>query len=126
MGRIRLLLSALFGIALFQGGAASAQGLPGGASALNETHGDWSLACATSEAATRCAISQTLLDGPNRQRVLALDLQPGENGMAGTLLLPFGLALSHGASLAIDEAAPMPPLPVATCLPQGCIAPLVL
>ena len=128
MGRGARLLSAILGIALFQGGAAplKAQGLPGGASTLNEIHGDWSLACAVSEAAPRCAISQTLVSEQNRQRVLGIELQATGSAVSGALLLPFGLDLSRGARLSIDAADPLPPLSIATCLPAGCIAPVAL
>lgn len=115
-------------LALIMGGAglSHAQGLPGGASSLNETHGDWTVACVTVESAARCAITQTQVSGENRQRVLAVELAAAEGGNAatGALVLPFGLKLDDGVTLAIDDAAPGAPLRFSTCLPAGCLVPL--
>lgn len=123
-----MLFSATLGITLSLGGVVptGAQALPSGASALNETHGDWRLSCMVTAEAPRCAISQTLVSEENRQRVLAIELQSAESVVDGVLILPFGLDLSRGAILAIDEAVPLAPLSISTCLPAGCIAPLTL
>ncbi len=104
----------------------AAQGLPGGATSLNETHGDWTVTCMTAEGAVHCVLSQTLVRGENRQRVLAIELTAADNGQAagGTLVLPFGLKLDQGAVLSIDEASFLPPLSFSTCLPAGCLIPL--
>lgn len=114
--------------ALFLGGGATAnaQGLPGGASSLNETHGDWRVACTAPEGTVRCAISQTQVQGENRQRVLAIELTATEGGNAahGTLVLPFGLNLDQGAVLSIDEGEFLPPLRFSTCIPAGCLVPM--
>ena len=51
----------IFGLALLMDGASFsvAQGLPVGASALNETHGDWRVPCQVADQTVRCAITQT-------------------------------------------------------------------
>lgn len=120
--------SLIFGVALLMGGAgtAVAQGLPGGASSLNETHGDWTVACTTPEGNVRCAVSQVQVNSENRQRVLTVELTATEAGNAasGTLVIPFGLALESGVVLSIDEGAAMPALRFSTCLPAGCLIPL--
>ncbi|RDE07922.1 hypothetical protein DVH29_14045 [Pelagibacterium lacus] len=87
--------------------AAAAKGLPGGASSLNEAHGDWSVACAAREGSVQCAISQSQVSGQNGQRVLTIELRAAEGGEAinGVLILPFGLRLDEGVTLAIDESA---------------------
>lgn len=108
--------------------AAQSGGLPGGASSLNETHGDWTVICAVVEAETRCLVSQNQTDGQSGQRVLTLELVPAADGGAeGVLVLPFGLALAAGAGLAVDEK-PLAEaaLPFSTCLPIGCLVPLDL
>lgn len=114
--------------ALFLGGgtAALAQGLPGGATSLNETHGDWRVTCATQENVVRCAVSQVQVNNQNRQRVLSVELTAAEGGSSaeGTLVLPFGLALDQGVVLSIDEGEFQPPLRFSTCLPAGCLVPL--
>jgi len=100
--------------------------LPGGATSLNETHGDWRVTCATQENIVRCAVSQVQTNSQNRQRVLSVELTATESGNAasGTLILPFGLALDQGAVLSIDEGELLPPLRFSTCLPAGCLVPL--
>jgi invasion protein IalB len=105
---------------------ASAQGLPGGASSLNESHGDWIVGCSAPEGVARCAISQSQVGGTNRQRVLAIELTASKGGSAasGILVLPFGLRLASGVTLAVDDKAPLPALSFSTCLPAGCLVPL--
>lgn len=100
--------------------------MPGGASSLSETHGDWSVSCTAPERNARCAISQTQVQGQNRQRVLTIELSATEGGSAasGTLVLPFGLNLDQGVVLSIDEGEFLPPLRFSTCLPAGCLVPL--
>ncbi|MBX3582838.1 MAG: invasion associated locus B family protein [Rhizobiaceae bacterium] len=109
-------------------GAASAagQGLPGGASSLNETHGDWTVTCAMLQGTVRCAASQTQVNNENRQRVLAIELTAvgGADTASGTLVLPFGLTLDRGVVLSIDEAEALLPLRVSTCLSTGCLVQL--
>jgi invasion protein IalB len=106
-------------------GGAGAQGLPGGATSLDETHGDWTVTCRTRDGVARCAISQTQVSGENRQRVLAVELTAAEGGEAagGVLVLPFGLRLDAGVRLAIDDAEPLDPLRFSTCLAGGCLVP---
>ena len=106
--------------------AASAQGLPGGATSLNEAHGDWTVNCTAAGDAVRCAMLQNQVSNGNRQRVLAVQLAAVENGAAadGVLVLPFGLRLDAGVRLAIDESAALPERRFSTCLPEGCVVPL--
>lgn len=96
--------------------------LPGGASSLNETYRDWSVACAVQGATKQCAMSQTQAQ-QNGQRVLAIELSaPAGNIVSGTLVLPFGLALDSGVTLQIDETPEMQPVRFRTCIPAGCLA----
>jgi len=97
------------------------QTLPGGASSLQEAHGDWRVACAQQNGLTRCTLSQQLMDTDSRQRILAIELSvPSPNKAEGTLVLPFGLALDKGIVLQVDDAA-SPTLRFRTCLPAGCV-----
>lgn len=121
----------ILGLALVAGLACAAKvsaqeapTLPGGASSLTETYGDWRVACEINQAAIHCAISQQLLrqDG---QRVVAVELQTApDDALAGNLVLPFGLHLDAGATLRIDEQPAMAPLRFHTCLPAGCVIPV--
>lgn len=98
--------------------------LPGGATSLREAHGDWSVSCAiqTQDGKKRkiCALSQELL-AENRQRVLAIELQPNNGAATGTLILPFGLALDKGVSFQLDDGQTGATQRFRTCLPAGCL-----
>jgi invasion protein IalB len=103
--------------------AAQEAGLPGGASSLKETYEAWDLSCQATPTPV-CAVShqQSQQDG---QRLLAIELGKGqEDGIAGNLVLPFGLQLAAGATLQVDDGAVGKPLPFSTCLPAGCLVPL--
>lgn len=121
--------AALLGSAILLGSvnASLAQGIPGGATSLNETHGDWTLSCTAPEGVARCTISQLQVQGENRQRVLAIELTKAAdgNGATGTLVLPFGLRLSDGIKLGLDEAEPFQNLGFSTCVPAGCLVPVI-
>ncbi len=97
--------------------------LPGGATALTEQHGDWTVRCQVQAPEQRvgCALIQEQLQAETRQRMLTAEMAPNGEAVAGTLILPFGLDLQRGIVLQVDENAPLPPLPFATCLPQGCV-----
>ena len=80
-----------------------AAALPGGASSLNETHGDWTVTCTAADGSARCTISQVQVNNEN-QRVLTVELAATEGGTAasGTLILPFGLAIDNGVAMSIS------------------------
>jgi invasion protein IalB len=98
--------------------------LPGGASSLQETYGDWLVACSQLETGKRCTFSQRQArqDG---QRVLGVELAvTPQQIVTGALVLPFGLELDAGVSLQVDDTEARPPLRFSTCLPAGCVVPL--
>lgn len=106
----------------------SAASLPGGASSLTETYGSWTVTCLvqkqTENQKVLCSISQQQVDD-KRQRALAIELSPAEkNSATGAIVLPFGLKLSAGAALQIDENPADKPIAYTTCLPGGCIIPV--
>lgn len=97
--------------------------LPGGASSIQESYQDWSLACQSAPQPV-CAISQQQAQ-KNGQRVLAIELRRGnDDALDGNLVLPFGLLLDAGVTLQIDDGQPRKPLRFSTCLPGGCLVPL--
>jgi len=111
-------------------GSAQAQAggspLPGGASSLSETYKDWSVSCAQQGAAKQCAMSQVQTQ-QNGQRVLAVELLPPNGAaVAGSLVLPFGLALDAGVTLQVDDKPKPAPVHFRTCVPAGCIVPLTM
>jgi len=104
-----------------QAGGGVASGLPGGASSLNETFGDWRVGCVLQGSVKRCALSQVQAQ-QNGQRVLAIELSPPVgNIVTGTLVMPFGLALDSGVTFQIDEKPAMQPIRFRTCVPAGCL-----
>jgi invasion protein IalB len=108
--------------------AQDAAGLPGGATTLNESHGDWVVSCAvgTQNGASHkvCALTQRQTAGQSGQLVLAVELRPREANVEGTLVLPFGLALDRGVTLQVDDSPALAPLRFRTCVPGGCVVDL--
>lgn len=103
-----------------------AQSLPGGASAVNEVHGDWGVACATQAESVRCALTHSQLSNDaNRSRILAIELAAvdPDGAIAGVMVLPFGLRLDTGVTITIDDQGESAAR-FSTCLPAGCIVPL--
>ena len=96
-----------------------------GASSLSETYDDWVLSCQGTANGTECGLMQ-VLSQQNGQRVLTFSISPvANNGIyAGSLIMPFGLELASGVTIALDDKAPGNPVGFKTCLPAGCIVPL--
>ena len=108
-------------------GVAAAQDatLPGGATELSERYRDWTVTCHLEQqpnqfAVRRCAVSQQQVNGQG-QRVLTVELQPGVDGTTGVMVLPFGLELSKGIALAVDDVDVGQSIAFSTCLPAGCL-----
>lgn len=111
------------------GGAVPAPGtpLPGGASALREVYADWQVNCSSSKAGAACAMAQVQADPKTQRTLLVVEVTAsGADAARGTLVMPFGLALSAGVSLSIDNGAKSSPLSFTTCLPSGCTVPFNL
>lgn len=119
----------LLSIPLVELKAQSDINLPGGATSLNETHGDWTVACAqnASTKTISCAMSQQLFNPQSKQRLVAIELSlDAEQTLKGVMVLPFGLKLSEGIRLRIDDSGDGLQLPFSTCLPVGCLGPISL
>jgi len=110
---VRRILSVII-LSALAGSAGS--GLPGNATSLTETYGDWTVICAAPQDAAQ-------VNRQNGQRVLAIELAAieGGNAASGTLVLPFGLNLDQGVALSVDVSEILPPLRFSTCLPAGCL-----
>ena len=107
---LALLLAGVAGAGISQG-QDGAPLLPGGASSLQETYGDWRVACVVRETERLCSLSQQHSQ-QNGQRVLSIEIVPSaENAANGTLVLPFGLLLSAGVTLTVDDQ------PIGSALP---------
>lgn len=99
--------------------------LPGGASSLTETYESWTVSCRIVEGRKVCSLSQVRGNQQTGQRSFAIDLQPPRDGKTeGTLVLPFGLALSAGVKLTLDDKALGQTIQFSTCVPNGCLVPV--
>lgn len=105
--------------------SAPAPMLPNGASAINETYGDWTVDCRIAERQKVCLMSQAQGNRETGQRVYAIELRPPAEGKTeGTILMPFGLNLDSGAILKLDDKDLGKGLRFSTCVPQGCLLPV--
>lgn len=97
-----------------------------GPSQISEVYGDWTVNCGTSDGVRDCAISQSLMDTDTRQHVLTLELYAaGQGTLEGMMVLPFGLNFGKGVALGVDDMELGVPLPFLTCLPTGCLVPVI-
>ena len=99
--------------------------LPGGAQSLNEQHGDWVVRCAIASGKVHCSLSQSQVRQNDHRQVLSIELAVGatRSEVSGALVLPFGLRLSAGVDLLIDDKVVLS-TPFSTCLQMGCLVPL--
>ncbi len=99
--------------------------LPNGASAINETYGDWTVDCRILNGQRLCVLSQSQGNSQTGQRVFAIELRTPREGRAeGTILMPFGMKLDNGAVLRLDDKNLGQGLRFSTCLAQGCLLPI--
>ncbi|MGZ9720004.1 invasion associated locus B family protein [Rhizobium miluonense] len=121
------LAGALFAVGMLAAQSVSAASLPGGASSLVETYDDWGVVCQIQNNAPACVVRQVQTNNQTNQAVLTAEIGKAADGkFQGVLLLPLGLALAPGAQLKVDDNSIGSPLPFSTCVPQGCLVPLVL
>lgn len=99
--------------------------LPGGATSLSESHGDWTVGCGLQSDGDKtvkvCNLVQEQLDSRTRQRVIAVELRPGKGAAKAVFLLPFGLDLQKGITAQVDDQAASGVHHFRTCLPAGCV-----
>ena len=120
----RLLVAALALIAT-PAFAEDVAALPGGATALSETHGSWSVNCSVAEKGKNCGFAQTAGNPQTGSALVAMELgAPAANRAEGMLLTAFGLRLDGGVQLAIDGQPLGAPRPFLTCISSGCLVPM--
>ena len=108
-------------------GAAPAAQLPNGATAINETFGDWTVDCRIVEGRKGCIMQQSQGNQQTGQRSFAIELRvPQTMRTEGLLLMPFGLNLDQGVKLKIDEQDLGQGARFSTCVPTGCLVPISL
>ena len=89
-----------------QPSASAAPLLPGGASSLSETYARWSVNCQVANNLKNCSMSQQQFNNKTNQRLLAIEIfTRSTDEAAATIVLPFGLAVSKGHSIAKNEQA---------------------
>lgn len=99
--------------------------LPGGASALSEMHGSWSVNCSVGEKGKDCGFSQTAGNPQTGSALVAMELAaPAANKAEGMLLTAFGLRLDAGVQLGIDGQPLGSARPFLTCVSSGCLVPM--
>lgn len=99
--------------------------LPGGASALSERHGSWSVNCSIGEKGKDCGFSQTAGNPQTGSALVAVELAaPAGNRAEGMLLTAFGLRLDAGVQLGIDGQPLGGARPFLTCVSSGCLVPM--
>ena len=105
--------------------AQDAPALPGGASALSEMHGSWSVNCSVGEKGKDCGFSQTAGNPQTGSALVAMELAaPAANKAEGMLLTAFGLRLDAGVQLGIDGQPLGAARPFLTCVSSGCLVPM--
>jgi invasion protein IalB len=106
-------------------GQAGAEKLPGGATSLVETYESWTVSCRIVEGRKVCSLTQVRGNQQTGQRSFAIELMPPRDGKTeGTLVLPFGLALSAAVKLTLDDKPLGQTIQFSTCVPNGCLVPV--
>jgi invasion protein IalB len=129
MNAMLIASGAAFAASLLALPAATASGLPGGATSLTETHADWTLNCgvqpAVSGGAIACSVGQAQFDKASKRRILTFAVSPQSGGgVKGVVVLPFGLSLDKGVTFQLDAGSITPAAHFRTCLPAGCLVSL--
>jgi invasion protein IalB len=104
---------------------------PAGPTQLSETYDAWTVQCANTtqgEQKTRtCQMSLELIQQESRQRVMLFAINSAKSPFSAkaTLVLPFGLLLSDGVRIEMEEKE-VARGTFRTCLPAGCISEMEL
>lgn len=123
---MRLALAAVFAALTPSVLAQDIAALPGGATSLQEAHGDWTVTCALVDSKKACGLSQAVGNQEGVQLV-AVELSSMDGVRAeGMMMTAFGLRLADGVTLGIDGQGLTKALPFFTCLQAGCLVPLTL
>lgn len=93
---------------------------------MAETFGDWQALCHAQPPDRVCAMVQRQRQRDTGQLLLSVELfGVTDKGLRGHVMLPFGLKLSRGVTIRIDGGSASAPIPFETCLPLGCVVPVV-
>ncbi|WP_425644175.1 invasion associated locus B family protein [Agrobacterium leguminum] len=101
--------------------------LPQGADSLKETYGDWALECKAEQTAVKCAVGQFQYDQKNGTAAFAMEVFLARNGAIRIqVLVPFGMKLSEGIRLQLDDEPDERRLDFDTCVSDGCLTSIML
>ncbi|WP_455477242.1 invasion associated locus B family protein [Bartonella sp. B41] len=99
--------------------------LPNGASSLTETYGLWSINCGIQDGKKICFMHRQEVNDQNRV-ILAMNVVLNSDGVvSGNLTVPFGMLVSKPVRLQIDDGKAVIETGIRTCVPAGCIVPIV-
>ncbi|WP_455482195.1 invasion associated locus B family protein [Bartonella sp. B35(2025)] len=99
--------------------------LPNGASSLTETYGLWSINCGIQDGKKICFMNRQEVNDQNRV-ILAMNIVLNTDGVvSGNLTVPFGILVSKPVRLQVDEGKAVIETGIRTCMPSGCIVPIV-
>ncbi len=95
------------------------------AASSSEPRPPWLLSCSNQmdAAVLQCEASQSIVTGPQNQRLATVSLlrSVGDDAASGVFTLPIGLNLPAGLTLSVDETELMN-IPFQSCDAQGCYA----
>lgn len=101
--------------------------LPIGTTTLKEKFDDWAVECRTHEATTKCGVGQYQKDYRTSRTIVAIIVTPPAEGFVKVVvLLPFGLAVTDGIRIRLDNEVAEQHGEFATCIPAGCLVSLIL
>ena len=98
-------------------------------SSIVETYSDWTVRCVPQKDKRLCQLIQELAQSKGGKRIMSLVIDtPLEDAktVAATILTPFGLKLADGIVLGVDGKQMTENYEFSTCIPLGCIVPVVL
>ncbi|WP_336276420.1 invasion associated locus B family protein [Bartonella sp. CB178] len=103
----------------------AAAALPNGASSLLETYGLWSVNCGIQDGKRVCFIHRQEVNDQNRVVVAMTLIVDADNSISGSMTVPFGMLVSKPVRLQVDEGKSTFETAIRTCLPSGCVVPVV-
>ncbi|MCZ3378441.1 invasion associated locus B family protein [Rhizobium sp. AG207R] len=101
--------------------------LPGDADVLKEAFGDWAIECKAVDMVKRCVMGQYQVDKATGNEIISISIYlTGDGSARAVVMLPLGLAIDKGAKLTWDDSGAYDIAPFVSCVPEGCIASLLL
>ena len=95
---------------------------PDGPDAIQERYGDWGVECKSVDRAMSCSMSQIHYNPSKGLLLFSIEIFPSREGQTNIqITMPFGLELSEGIRLQLDNQPAGPKANFATCLQQGCL-----